>query len=238
MTAPRNSSGPKPALVVGAVVLVVLVAAVLAVLLTGTDSDTDVTPGTTVAVAPVEPGALDPRLPAELVGQVRPLEVEGEALVPLPESGADPAIGSVPPTLFGEDATGFVHTISPGIDGPIMLVFLAHWCPACQQELPMLVQLERDGRMPEDLTVFAVLTAMDPQRPEFPPSAWISGAEWPFAWVADEPDLDLNTWKAAEAYGLTGFPFITVIDEGVVADRWSGASTAESLLARLDAALS
>jgi thioredoxin-like negative regulator of GroEL len=42
-------------------------------------------------------------------------------------------------------------------------------------------------------------------------------------------------WKAAEAFGLTSFPYIVAIKDGVVVDRWSGASAPEVLAARIAA---
>ncbi len=225
-------------LVVALVVGVVAVAVVVAVLLTGGSDDGDSADGPSAPPpAPVDPDDLDPRLPAELVGEVRPVEIEGDSLPPQPASGPDPAIGLTPPTLYAEDSTGFVHTISPDIEAPVMLVFLAHWCPACNQEVPTLVQIEQEGRVPDDLEVYAVLTGIDPSRPNFPASAWIADFDWPFEAVADEPDLDRATWKAADAFGLQTYPLVVIIDDGVVVDRWSGVSSPDGLASRIAAAV-
>jgi thioredoxin-like negative regulator of GroEL len=52
----------------------------------------------------------------------------------------------------------------------------------------------------------------------------------------DEPDLDRGPWKASEAFGLTSFPYLVAIKDGIVVDRWSGASSPEALAARIAAA--
>lgn len=219
-TKSRSSNTP---LVVAGVVILLLVLAVIAVLATGGSSDDADGTGT------------DSRLPALLQPEVRPIEIEGAPLPAYANEGADAALGMRPPLLVGEDTTGRVHTVSPDIEGSVLLVFLAHWCPACNQEVPVLVDLAKAGAISPDLKVYAVLTAMEPGRPGFPPSGWLNDFEWPFETIMDEPDLDRGLWKASEAFGLTSFPYIVAIKDGVVVDRWSGASAPEVLAARIAA---
>jgi thiol-disulfide isomerase/thioredoxin len=219
-TKSRSSNTP---LVVAGVVILLLVLAVIAVLATGGSSDDADGIGT------------DSRLPALLRPEVRPIEVEGAPLPAYAPEGEDLALGMRPPLLVGEDTTGRVHTVSPDIEGSVLLVFLAHWCPACNQEVPVLVDLANVGAISPDLNVYAVLTAMEPGRPGFPPSRWLNDLAWPFETIMDEPDMDSGQWKAAEAFGLTSFPYIVAIKDGVVVDRWSGASAPEVLAARIAA---
>lgn len=239
---PRSSgsSGPSPVLVVGAVVVLVAVVAIIAVIVAGGgDDDAGGSSGPTVPTVPVDPDQLDPRIPESIRGEVRPIEIEGTPLPAYAQDPADPAVGTEPPTLVGEDYQGFVHTVSPGIDAPVVLVFLAHWCGACNQEVPMLVDLERDGRIPDDVRIYGVLTGMDPSAPNWTPAQWLDRAGWPFATIVDVPDMDRGaTWTAADAFGLTAYPYVVVIDGGVVTDRWTGASPPDAFLARLDAAIS
>ena len=58
----------------------------------------------------------------------------------------------VAPPLVGQDYAGNDVEVVPGEDGPLMLVFLAHWCPHCNAEIPVLQQWEASGAIPEDLT--------------------------------------------------------------------------------------
>lgn len=230
----KKSSGPKPIVVVAAVVAVVAIAAIIAVVVAGGGNNSS--SPTRASTVPVPASELDERIPEVLRRQVRPVEIIGASLPPYTPGAVDPAIGMVPPVLIGEDGTGYVHTISPDIDEPVLLVFLAHWCPACNQELPILAQLGNQGIIGDGLKVYAVLTALDPSRPGFPPIDWLTGADWPFDYVVDLPDMDRNgEWIAGNAFGLTSFPFAVLIDDGVVVDRWSGVSETNELLARLAA---
>lgn len=232
-----RNGGPSPVVVVIAVVAVVAVAAIIAVIIAGggSSSSTD-TDTATVTTVPVPAGELDERIPEVLRREVRPVEIIGEPLPLYTGQDPDPAVGMAPPTLIGEDGTGYVHTISGAIDAPVLLLFLAHWCPACNQELPLFVDLSRQGLIPEDLQVYAVLTALDPSRPGFPPIEWLQDAGWSYDYVVDMPDMDRDAaWVAGEAFGLSAFPYAVLIDDGVVVERWSGISETEELLARLAA---
>lgn len=245
---------------IGVVAAVVAAAALVAVLLVSSDDGADedsavVTlpatpdPDDTADPAGPEPGSPgagpdtdDPRLPPELQGVALPVEIEGDPLPPL-NDGDDPAIGTRPPVLVAYDAdvaSGAVYTISPDIDGPVMLVFLAHWCPACNEEVPKLVELEQQGRLPDDLAVYGVLTSAAPDRPNFPPTAWLDGFGWPWATVADGIDFDHDppTWAAADAFGLTSYPYVVIWDDGVVVDRWGGMLGTDDLANRIAAAVS
>lgn len=222
MSTSRSKNTP---VIVAGVVVLLLVVAVIAVLATGGSSD-EATDGAT---------GTDDRLPALLRPEVRPIEIEGDPLPAFSADAPDAAIGVRPPLLVGEDTTGRVHTVSPDIEGSVLLVFLAHWCPACNQEVPVLVDLAEAGMIAEDLKVYAVVTAMDPSRPNFPPSRWLTDLNWPYEVIMDEPDLDRSQWIAAEAFGLTSFPYLVAIKDGVVVDRWSGASPPAELAARIAA---
>ena len=58
--------------------------------------------------------------------------------------------------------------------------FVAHWCPHCQAEVPRIVALAEQGRLPEGVDVAAVSTAVDATAPNYPPSAWLDRVGWPF----------------------------------------------------------
>ncbi len=240
-----STRSPVPIVLAGVVVLVVIVA-VVAVLATRGDDDTTATPQPPAATQPggatddldANGDTGDDRLPPEVVGEVRDVEIDGDALPRFePDSGVDPALGRRPPSLIAEDAAGVVHTISADIDGPVMLVFLAHWCPACNVEVPHLVQLDDDGRLPTDLNVYGVLTAIAPDRPGFPASEWIAGFGWPWVSVADGIDFDTEPpqWAAADAFGLSAYPYVVLVDDGVVVDRWIGELGVDGLADRIAA---
>ena len=96
-----------------------------------------------------------------------------------------------------------------------MLVFLAHWCPHCNAEVPRLVAWNNSGSVPDGLRVIGVSTAVAADRPNYPPSQWVVDKQWPFEVMADSTEMN-----AAAAYGVDGFPFFVVVGaDGKVAPR-------------------
>lgn len=163
------------------------------------------------------------------VEQTHPVTVTGEAL---PTFGADPdpAVGLPAPSLTGEGFDGAPVSITPG-EGPMAIWFVAHWCPHCQAEIPRIVALAEQGRLPEGVDVAAVSTAVDATAPNYPPSAWLDRVGWPFPVMADDPE-----GTAATAYGLQGFPFLVLVDaEGNVTMRTSGELGDDGIVAALGA---
>jgi len=158
-----------------------------------------------------------------------PVAVDGP---PLPElgDGTDAALGTPAPVVEGTDPEGSGVTIGePG--GPTLVAFLAHWCPHCQNEVPVLVDLAAEGEL-DGVRLVAVLTGTDEGAPNYPPVAWLEREEW-----SGEIILDDERGTAARAYGLSGFPFVVALDaEGNVAGRVSGESGRAGLLQLVDAA--
>ena len=54
-------------------------------------------------------------------------------------------------------------------------MFLAHWCPHCQAEMPRLVALAKAGKL-DGVDVTGVATGTNPGYPNYPPSAWLKKA--------------------------------------------------------------
>ena len=63
----------------------------------------------------------------------RPVTVTGTPLPTYTGKGTDPAVGMTPPTLSGANFVGSPVVIAPGTGGPMLVVFVAHWCPLCQR---------------------------------------------------------------------------------------------------------
>jgi thiol-disulfide isomerase/thioredoxin len=170
-----------------------------------------------------------------VIAQQRPVSVTGTALAPQPEdpTAVDPAVGVKAPTLEGATFDGTPVKITPGTDGNLMVVFLAHWCPHCQKELPRLVEWINSGAAPKDLKIVAVATATTDQRPNYPPSTWITREGWTNPVMADS-----DTQAAAQAYGLTSFPFFVLVKaDGTVALRDSGEKEIADVAAMVTKAL-
>jgi len=154
-----------------------------------------------------------------------PVEVEGDDLPPWPDSGA-PHIGMAAPTLVGETPSGEEITIAPGEDGPMVVVFLAHWCPHCQAEVPRIVEeTDADGRI-DGVQVVAVLTSSTAERENFPPGEWLAREGWKGPVMVDTDPFDETLPSqpvAATAYGMGSFPYMVAIDaDGVVTARVQG----------------
>lgn len=185
--------------------------------------------GPTATVPPDAPEALLPAIgPVDVIGT--PLADLGEATI-----ATDPARCAAAPVLVGLGFDGEPVTIDAATDGPTMVVFLAHWCPHCNAEVPRLTELRDAGRFPEWLNIVAVATGSSPDRPNFPPGDWLESRDWTWPAMADGIDMATGTWVAATAYGISGFPFIALVDgNGNVTARWSGESTPDELIARID----
>jgi len=191
---------------------------------TGSTEGSDATTAPGDGLAPPD-ATLPPDIPAELSVGFAPVEIVGDPL-PLYDSSAspDPAVGLPAPAIIGYDADGNVIHFDPKTDGPAMLVFLAHWCPHCNNEVPRIEQLQKDGKIPDGLNVIAVLSGSRPDAPNWPPADWIHEMGWTYPTIMEGVDLTLpNPYLIHQAYGVGGFPFVTIIDaDGNVALRWSG----------------
>jgi thiol-disulfide isomerase/thioredoxin len=137
----------------------------------------------------------------------------------------DPAVGSAAPILLGRNPDGTGIEVG-GAGRPTLVVFLAHWCPHCQAELPLLVDLAEAGAF-EGLRTVAVLTGSNPDAPNFPPVDWLEREGW-----TGEVLLDDEVATAATAYGLAGYPFMVAMGaDGNVVGRTSGEVPADEVTA-------
>ena len=169
----------------------------------------------------------------------QPVTVTGEVL--LPYDSADPqdsSVGSPAPLLSGFDFQGDAVAVDPTANGPYMVVFLAHWCPHCNAEVPRLLDWKGSGAVPTELNVLGVATAASESAPNYPPSEWFSNKGWSWPVLVDESQGDGQAGKAASAYGATGWPFFVIVGaDGLVKARVSGAIEVSELQVIVDDAL-
>jgi cytochrome c biogenesis protein CcmG/thiol:disulfide interchange protein DsbE len=207
----RSGSGAYIALVVAAVVVIV---AVIAVLVTRSDDkSTD--------------GAAGP--------QTYPVQITGQPLDRMPNPPAsDPSIGKVAPTLSGQSLfDGSNLSITPGDGTPKLVVFVAHWCPHCQAEVPRLVEWMNSAQKPADLQLVAVSTANSSSDENSPASAWLHREHWTAPVLADNDDD-----AAASAYGLSAYPYLVVLDgSGAVKARTTGELSTDEITTFVNNAL-
>lgn len=144
-------------------------------------------------------------------------QITGNVLFPHDAAAsADPSIGAAAPEVVG--ASFDLSDVAIVDDGRAkVLVFLAHWCPHCQAEVPSVQEWIEAGGKPDNVDLYSVATSIDELRPNYPPDAWLTREGWT-APVLVDPD---NT--VSFAYGLTSFPFwVFVNSDGTVAGRISG----------------
>ncbi len=172
--------------------------------------------------------------PSELGSEVQPVTVEGTPLVTFP-SGDIPecAVGSQAPAVTGASFDGAPVSITPADGTPRLVLFVAHWCPHCQAEVPLLAGWIANGENPDGVDIVTVSTAVDPSRDNYPPSAWLQEVNWPTPVLADDA-----VGSVARAYGLGSFPYYVVLDgDGVVMDRFVGEVDPAALGTRITEAL-
>jgi thiol-disulfide isomerase/thioredoxin len=205
----RGRKPTTPPLLIGIVVAVALLLGA-AFLLTGGDEDADAGP------------------------QTADVTIDGQPLPTFADPQSDPAVGLPAPRVEGVDFAGAPVAITPG-ERPLVVLFAAHWCGFCQQEVAELSPwLAEGGAAQYGVDVVAVSTGVDPRAANYPPSTWFEREGWPNAVVVDS-----DARAAASAYGLSGYPFFAFVDaDGTVVGRTSGAmglGAFEALLEQLSA---
>jgi thiol-disulfide isomerase/thioredoxin len=209
-------------IVIGAIVLVLGLAGIAVALTGGDDESTGVLAPGESAPGPVE------------LEQNRPVEVTGAPVPMLDDQvSTDPAIGTPLPTLTGQTFDGQPIVVGGPSDGPTLVVYLAHWCPHCNAEVPELIEVNKRGGFPDDLTVVGVSTGVDQAAPNYPPSEWLVDKGWPWRAMADSAES-----TAFVNSGGSGFPYMVLLDaDGNIIARDSGEKGADALEAWVNDAL-
>ncbi len=158
--------------------------------------------------------------------EFQPVEAEGEMLSQLEDPDNDLARGKIAPVVNGFGFDGAPLTIAPK-GKPMLVVFLAHWCPHCNAEIPRLIEWKDSGAMPADLGVVGVSTGARDGAPNWPPSQWVIDKAWPWPVMADNEDQ-----SAAVAFGVSGYPGLILLNgDGKVLARRSGEAGIDELKA-------
>lgn len=199
MTARAQQARQRKWLVIGGVALAVVIAGVVAV----------------TTVTSTAPDVVD----VTVTGDSVPV-LAGNAPV-----GQDIGFGWDAPAVEGTDWNGNPVIIDPGDGRAKMIVFLAHWCPHCQAEVPVVqAWLNETGGNP-DVDFYGIATSNDRTRPNWPPGEWLEREGW------TPPTLMDENGKAARAYGMAGTPFWAVVNaEGKVVYRIAGGIGIEGLI--------
>jgi thiol-disulfide isomerase/thioredoxin len=178
--------------VAGGVGLVVVAAAVIA-----------------VALASSQPTISEPaEAPVVVTGATLPEYVEGTG---------DAAIGMTLPTIQGTDLEGVPMTIRA--DGRAKaIIILAHWCPHCQDEVPVIVDWLANNPVPEGVDVVSLSTGISEARANYPPSAWLEREDWAMPTLND----DANSTASVALGGMATPGWVFVAADGTVQLRTTG----------------
>jgi cytochrome c biogenesis protein CcmG/thiol:disulfide interchange protein DsbE len=162
-----------------------------------------------------------------------PVVVEGEPItVAYPEQGPDAAVGLPSPIITALDYDDREVTVGQPGQAQVV-VFLAHWCPVCDQELPTLRNIIGAGGVPDDVQMVLVTTGLDPGRPNWPPRTWLRDAGLGDVLTVRDDVGDVMM----RAFGLRAYPAWAVIDaEGTVVARRQGLLPAVGVAQLLDLA--
>ena len=213
-----EGSGARTRWLLAAGGVVIVVAAVLAVVLAGGGSTGGSSPA--VSTPPIASGAA-----SGAAGGV-PV-ITGTSLPEFTATVGDTAKGMLAPTVQGSSFDGSSVSIQPN-GRPTAVIFVAPWCPHCQREVPLLQAWIKQNGMPKDVDLVSVVTAIDPNRPNYPPKDWLDKEGWTVPVIVDP------TNSVAAAYGLSAYPFWVFLDgQGKVAMRTSGEMTINDLTAIL-----
>jgi thiol-disulfide isomerase/thioredoxin len=133
--------------------------------------------------------------------------VEGEGLPFIQSGTADPAVGQTAPVVTGETLDGGDLTIGPS-DTAKIVVMLAHWCPHCQREVPLIQDWVESGALPEGVELYGatVLTNRVRDGDTWPPQGWLAEEGWTTPTIMDDQEGSI-----VQAYGMTGTPTYVVL---------------------------
>ena len=132
--------------------------------------------------------------------------------------GADPALGRALGQLTGLEYYSGENTVVDPSDGVARAYMVwAHWCPFCQQELPLMAEWHVANA--EGLTNFelvSVTTAID-ETATNPLVPYLDGSDFPFPVLVDEDG------SLSQQLGANAFPFwVFTAPDGTVVGRAAG----------------
>lgn len=149
------------------------------------------------------------------------------------DASADPAVGKMVPVVSGRQPNGKKISIGGAATQPRLIIVLAHWCPHCQKEVPILQKWFDSKDAPKGILLQSIATGSSKGRPNYPPSTWLANEGWTPPVLLDD---DVGT--VASTYGLKSFPYLMFVDaDGKVVSRASGEMPISQVSDRVQAAI-
>lgn len=149
--------------------------------------------------------------------------------LPALSDGPDPAVGLKAPLFVTADLATGEQVVVGGGGGPNdtakVILFAAHWCPVCQEEIPIVADWLNANDLPDGVEVVAVSTFPDATRANHPAVDWFAGADWPYPVMADDANGSILSM-----FGMTRVPsWVVIDDQNFVVTRVAGALDAAGL---------
>jgi cytochrome c biogenesis protein CcmG/thiol:disulfide interchange protein DsbE len=139
------------------------------------------------------------------------------------ENDVNISVGLQAPSFSGPDQNSEIISLEKNGKSKILL-FLAHWCPHCQAEVPVVQEYIDTFGLPADVEVIGILTSIDRSRDNYPPHDWLVKEGWSETQIYDL-DREIGT-----AYGLNAFPYWVTLDKDLkVVNRVTGELTPDQI---------
>ena len=85
---------------------------------------------------------------------------------------------------------------------PTIFLFVAHWCPFCQEEIPEVKKwIEDNDILNKGVNVVFIVTSTDSNKVNYPPDSWLYNESWKYPVIYDD-----STNSLADYFGVSYFP--------------------------------
>ena len=115
------------------------------------------------------------------------------------------SVGLAAPIFSGPNENSEIISLEKNGNAKALL-FLAHWCGFCQDEVPSVQEWIDTIGVPDGVDIIAVATSIDRSRGNYPPQEWLERERW-----SETQIYDLDK-EIGDAYGLTSFPYWVFLD--------------------------
>jgi len=170
----------------------------------------------------------------EYIHHVSNFSVSGEKLSIFdPASEIDSTKGKKSPKINYLLESQNVYVDYPD-ERPTIFLFVAHWCPYCQNEIPIVKNWVQNEQLFEHgINIVLVVTNTNPDKSNYPPDLWLNREEWEYPVIYDD-----NFSTLGKYFGVPAFPYWVFTEpDGTIAFRYAGSLSEEQLLDIIDVSI-